>query len=397
MGKNLKGREIGKGISQRKDGTYMGRFVDRYKNRQTFYDKDLKMLRRRLEKERHDSEYGLLLNGCNITLADWFDEFVKLYKVGYVKETTIYRIKQTFSPCRSDVIGMMKLCDIRAFHIQRLFNELHEKGYTYGTLNMFKSLLKEMFKKAIGNGFATFNPCESIVLPKKVKYESRYLTEEEQTMFLESAESYQHYDIFCANLSCGARIGELLGLKWGDIDFEHKKIFIQRTLHYARLKDDEVCHFFFTTPKTEDSKRVIPLLSDMEKVLKRVLRKQLAIKALHASQWKQVEPFVDMVFTTQQGVPIRYGDVNRTIKNVVMKANLLEEEIAKLENRDPYYLEPFSPHCFRHTFVTKCKKSGVSYETIKNYVGHSKIEMTAYYDHNKPEMDIDDLNRISFV
>lgn len=104
-----------------------------------------------------------------------------------------------------------------------------------------------------------------------------------------------------------------------------------------------------------------------------------------------------MVFTTQYGWPIRYGDVNRTIKSVITKANILEEEIAKLEGREAFLLKPFSPHCFRHTFITRCRLSGLSYETIQPYVGHSNKEMTAYYDHNKPEIDIENLSKISFV
>lgn len=397
MGKDLMGKELGRGISQRSDGTYMARYVNRYKKRKTFYGKDLKVLKRKLEKARYDSEYGNELNGGDITLTEWFEEFLVLYKEGRVKDVTLYRIRQTFNPCKKDVIGNMQLKDIRGIHIQQLVNELSKEGFSYGTLNNLKALLNDMFKRAIGNGFIIINPCEAIVLPKKEKYEQRFLTSQEQTMFLESAKGYAHYEIFLVNLTCGCRIGELLGLKWSDIDFENKTIHIQRTLHYARLNDKEICHFFFTTPKTEMSNRVIPMLPETENILKRVKRKQLKNMLIYSSKWKQEAPFEDMVFTTQYGKPVRYGDVNRTIKSVVTKANVLEEEIAKLENREPFFLQPFSPHCFRHTFITRCRLSGLSYETIQPYVGHSNREMTAYYDHNKPEIDVENLSKISFV
>lgn len=397
MGKDLKGRELGKGISQRPNGTYIARYVDANRERKTFYSKDLRELRKKLEKARYESEYGFAFEGENLTLTEWFDTFLELYKVGKVKDTTVFRIKQTFSPCRKSRLGNMNLKSIKAIHVQQLINELHKNDYTYSTLNLLNSLLKEMFKKAIGNGFMLVNPCDAVVLPKKVKYEPRYLTEEEQEMFMDVAKEYYHYDIFCVSLSLGARIGEVLGLKWSDIDFENKTIHIQRTLHYAQLKEKESCHFFFTTPKTETSERKIPLLPETEMILKRVRKKQLRNRILQGVEWKQEAPFDDMVFTTQQGVPVRYGDVNRTIKTVVMKANLQEEEIAKLENREPMVLRPFSPHCFRHTFVTRCKMKGISYETIQPYVGHSNKEMTAYYDHNKAEIDVDGLRKISFL
>lgn len=397
MGKDLKGKELGKGISQRADGNYMARYVDRYKKRHTFYGRDLKLLRRKLEKARYESEQGILLSGENITLSEWFGEYLKLYKEGKVKETTVYRIRQTFSPCKKNIVGMMKLQEIKAIHIQQLINELDEKGFTYGTIRLLKSLLNEMFKKAMGNGYMLINPCDAVVMPKKVTYEARFLTGQEQEMFLEVAKEYSHYDIFCACLSFGGRIGEVLGLKWSDIDFEKKTMHIQRTLHYAKVKEDEPCHFFFTTPKTETSNREIPLLPETEAILRRVRKKQLRNRMLHASQWNVQSPFDDMVFTTQQGIPIRYGDVNRTIKSVILKANLQEEELAKFENREPFILKPFSPHCFRHTFVTRCKMNGVPYETIQPYVGHSDKEMTACYNHDKPEIDISALRKVSFL
>lgn len=397
MGKDLKGKELGKGISQRADGNYMARYVDRYKKRHTFYGRDLKLLRRKLEKARYESEQGILLSGENITLSEWFGEYLKLYKEGKVKETTVYRIRQTFSPCKKNIVGMMKLQEIKAIHIQQLINELDEKGFTYGTIRLLKSLLNEMFKKAMGNGYMLINPCDAVVMPKKVTYEARFLTGQEQEMFLEVAKEYSHYDIFCACLSFGGRIGEVLGLKWSDIDFEKKTMHIQRTLHYAKVKEDEPCHFFFTTPKTETSNREIPLLPETEAILRRVRKKQLRNRMLHASQWNVQSPFDDMVFTTQRGIPIRYGDVNRTIKSVILKANLQEEELAKFENREPFILKPFSPHCFRHTFVTRCKMNGVPYETIQPYVGHSDKEMTAYYNHDKPEIDISALRKVSFL
>ncbi len=396
MGKSLDGKELGKGITQRESGKYQARYVDRYKVRHTISHSDLKELKRALEKARYEAEYGLLTGASRITLDAWFEEFLRLYKVGKVKETTVYRIRQTFSPCKKNILGSMYLSDIRAMHVQELINKLHEEGFAYSTLDLLKALLKELFKRAIGNGLMIINPCEAVVLPKREIYEARYLTEQEQEIFLDVAKGHYHYDIFCFALSCGARIGEILGLKWSDIDFENKTIQIARTLHYAKVSDEESCHFFFTTPKTKTSERKIPMLPETEEILRRVHRAQLLNKILYAKKWKQEDPFEDMVFTTMQGAPIRYGDVNRTIKTVIAKVNLQEEELAKFEEREPVEMLPFSPHCFRHTFITRCKEKGIPYEVIQPYVGHSTKEMTEYYNHYKEEMDATMLKTINF-
>ena len=128
MGKDLKGRELGNGISQRADGNYMARFVDCYKKRQTFYGRDLKELRRKLEKAKYESQQGINSLGGSIILLEWFEEFLQLYKVDKVKDTTVYRIRQTFSPCKKNRISMMKLLYIRAIHVQQLVNEMDENG-----------------------------------------------------------------------------------------------------------------------------------------------------------------------------------------------------------------------------------------------------------------------------
>lgn len=396
MGKDLNGKELGKGICQRESGKYQARYLDRYKKRHTISHSDLKVLKKMLEKARYEAEYSLLAGAPKITLEEWFEQFLQLYKIGKVKDTTVYRIRQTFSPCKRNLLGSMYLSDIRAMHVQELINKLDAEGFAYSTLDLLKALLKELFKRAMGNGFIAINPCDAVVLPKREIYEQRYLTEEEQELFLDVAKDKYHYDVMCFCLATGVRIGEALGLKWSDVDFEKGTISIQRTLHYGKVKEEEKCHFFFTTPKTKTSERTIPMLPESEEILRRVRRTQLSNRLLYAKKWHPEEQFEDMVFTTKQGNPVMYGDVNRCIKNVILKINLQEKELAKAEGREPIEMMPFSPHCFRHTFITRCKKNGVPYETIQPYVGHSNKEMTEYYNHHKEEMDATVLKNINF-
>ena len=81
----------------------------------------------------------------------------------------------------------MRLQEVRAIHVQQLINTMHERGNTYGTISLLKALLNDMFEKAIGNGYLLINPTKAVVMPKKVKYEQRFLTEGEQEMFLDVA------------------------------------------------------------------------------------------------------------------------------------------------------------------------------------------------------------------
>lgn len=168
-------------------------------------------------------------------------------------------------------------------------------------------------------------------------------------------------------------------------------------MHYGKLSVAEKSHFFFDTVKTKSSFREIPLLPETEEILKKVRENQIIEHGLKGKKWEEEEPFVDMVFTSTKGTPVRNGDVNRAIKTAIAKANLRESKLAETENREPSLIPDFSTHCFRHTFVTLCKKNGIPYEHIQLYVGHSEKEMTKYYDHNKPEITTEDFKDISFL
>lgn len=296
-----------------------------------------------------------------------------------------------------DNIGMMKLKDIKAMHVQNFINGLFEKSLAHSTVLNIKCLLGDMMKKAVANEYMLRNSCDSVIMPKKPRLDTRFLKVKEQSIFLEAARDYYHYDIFEFCLTTGMRIGEALGIKWGDIDFENKTIQVNRTLHYSRKNDYELCHFFFTSPKTEGSVREVPLLEETERALKRCKKRQLANKMLFGNKWKEEEPFDNMVFTSKDGAPVRYADVNRTIKTVINKINIAEQQLAELESRNPVIMENFSPHCFRHTYVTRCRENKVPLEVVQSIVGHSNEEMTLYYDHNEVKMDTSSLRKFSFL
>ena len=91
MGKDLKGKELGKGISQRADGRYIARFTSKTGKRKTFYDFKLNELKRKLREAVYEDEHGLNGNGESITLNAWYVTWTELYKKKTVKMTTIYK------------------------------------------------------------------------------------------------------------------------------------------------------------------------------------------------------------------------------------------------------------------------------------------------------------------
>ena len=123
MGKDLKGKELGKGISQRADGRYIARFTSKTGKRKTLYDFKLNELKRKLREAVYEDEHGLNGNGESITLNAWYVTWTELYKKKTVKMTTIYKNHSYYNSRVKNSIGKMYLQDIKTYHVQKFINE----------------------------------------------------------------------------------------------------------------------------------------------------------------------------------------------------------------------------------------------------------------------------------
>ena len=234
MGKDLKGKELGKGISQRADGRYIARFTSKTGKRKTLYDFKLNELKRKLREAVYEDEHGLNGNGESITLNAWYVTWTELYKKKTVKMTTIYKNHSYYNSRVKNSIGKMYLQDIKTYHVQKFLNDLIDSGLAHGTVSNIRFMLSDMFDKAVLSEYIRKNPCIGVEMPKEVKKERRVLTREEQEKFFTFASSYIHINVLKFAVTTGCRIGEVLGLKWEDCDFERRKITINKTIHYSK-------------------------------------------------------------------------------------------------------------------------------------------------------------------
>ena len=219
MGKDLKGKELGKGISQRADGRYNARFTSKTGKRKTLYDFKLNELKRKLREAVYEDEHGLNGNGESITLNAWYVTWTELYKKKTVKMTTIYKNHSYYNSRVKNSIGKMYLQDIKTYHVQKFLNDLIDSGLAHGTVSNIRFMLSDMLDKAVLSEYIRKNPCIGVEMPKEVKKERRVLTKEEQEKFFTFASSYIHINVLKFAVTTGCRIGEVLGLKWEDCDF----------------------------------------------------------------------------------------------------------------------------------------------------------------------------------
>lgn len=349
MGKDLKGKELGKGIIQRKDGRYSARYNSQSGKRiEKYFDKK-EEAKRWLAQAKYDEEHSNIAAASNMTFDAWFHYWVEVIKGKTVRYNTIRNYNERYEHNIKEYLGHMMLSDIKPLHCQQVLNAMEEK-YAGSTIEQVRITLHTTFKDAVDNELIPKNPMKkSVKLPKPIEKKQRVLTKEEQDKFLKAAEKSSYYDQYLFLLQTGMRAGELMGLEWGDCDFENRKIKIQRTMEHRYPNK------IFETgdPKSESGKRTIP----MSQIAYDILQKR---KKENANASVVVEQFKDNVFLNRNGIPTKNSVYDNALKVICEKAGI----------------EPISMHTLRHTFATRMVESGVLPKVLQRMMGHSNFQTT---------------------
>lgn len=365
MGKNLKGKEIGNGIHQRKDGKYCARYVNRFGRRISLYNSSLTELRKELvEAMRKDSTQSNVIDS-NISLDDWFEKWMTVYKANVVGNSTKRIYRHVYEKNISPSLGNRKISEIKHIEIVALIKELHRQGYEYATKNKVRIILLDMFNKAMIDEFVTKNPALGVKIYKNEK-DVRVLSREEQDIFFECCAGTFYDNLFKVAITTGLRQGEVCALTWDDIDLENREINVDKTLLYQKLEGDEGKRFHIHPPKTKSSKRKVPISSQCEVALRKQKMQYEIVMSKHTA--KPLKGYEKLLFTTKYGTPINAQIYSDAIRSILDEINLCRAEADKIE--------VFSSHAFRHTFATRCFESNIQPKTVQKYLGHANLSMT---------------------
>lgn len=380
MGKDLNGKELGMGFSQRKDGRYEARaMINGVKI--SLYNMKLTVLRKEFELRKAEVLQGNSPVKSNITFAEWYGEWFKTCKSPQLKSDVSRRtydrkIRNTYV----EILGRKRVRDITQIDIQNATNELVEKGYSDRTVKEALGVARECFTIAIVNHIINGNPCTSInVKDANVQKERRVLEHWEQELFISEVKNNYYYEPYMILLCTGMRIGEFSGLQWGDIDFENKCITIRRSMQTAYFDGRKVEEL--TTPKTSNSYREIPFFGDVENLLYSWQKKQQLYREKLGDRWRANPELGDLVFTSTMGSPVTRYVLSHDMKKVVQNINLKEVYRAVRENRQPREFEHIHPHAFRHTFATRCFEKGLDPLFVQSIMEHANYSTTVSYTH----------------
>ena len=242
--------------------------------------------------------------------------------------------------------------DISTAMFQDFFNKQLKNGLSIKTVHNMSVIIKKAMKRAVIDKLITENPCAYVELPHLRKKEIKVLSYEQEKKLI--AISYHHrYGTFIRLTLCtGLRIGELLALKWSDIDFNRSELHIRRIIHRCKNYDNSVktsTSIFFDEPKTERSKRTIPLPENA---------------VLDLQKWKDRQQEetgnAEFIITDIHGKFLEQSTFKKYYNRMLKECGITG----------------ITFHALRHTFATRALENGMDIKVLSEILGHYSVAFT---------------------
>ena len=380
--KDNRGRALRKGESQRQsDLMYIYTYTDPFGKRRYIYSKDLVKLREKEQKLLKDQLDGLdMYAAVNASLNFVFDRYIstktELRRTTYTNYMYMYDhyVRDSFGKKK---IGEIKYSDVLYFY----YHLINERKLQVNTLETIHTVLHPTFQLAVRDEIIRNNPTDGVM--KEISRESgknrgirHALTVEQQRAFMEYIANhpiyYHWWPMFTVLLGTGCRIGEALGLRWQDLDYDRRTISINHSLSYYQKPESNKSVLRISKPKTEAGIRTIPMLDVVKDSFEMLYEEQLE----NGFNETEIDGMSGFIFCNRFGTVPNPQTVNHTIKRIANSYNADEVVRAKKERRDPIILPNFSCHHLRHTFCTRLCENETNLKVIQSIMGHRNIETT---------------------
>lgn len=262
MGNNLKGRECGKGICQRKDGKYSARYRSGTRRSEKHFD-TLPKAKNWLADAQYEERHDIVQFNSDMTVDMWFNFWMENL-ICDLSPNTKRNYRERYKINIQPILGPMRMVDVEPMHCKAVLYRM-ETEYAGSTIRQAYIAMGTMFKAAVMNGIIGKHPMNGVRYTESVRAvdDIKYLTKDEQEQFLAAAKRSHNYRQYVLLLETGLRTGELIGLTWDSIDWKKRTLIVNQTLEF-RYKQKYWCA---GPPKTESSYRTIPLTDRAFQVL----------------------------------------------------------------------------------------------------------------------------------
>ncbi|WP_122639032.1 tyrosine-type recombinase/integrase [Romboutsia sp. Marseille-P6047] len=352
--------------------------------RKQFYGKTQKEVKEKLEEFKKQISLGALPSDDKLTLEHWYYTWLFDYRIKDLKPKSFEKYEGIYrNYIKGSTIGKIKLKDLRATHLQKHYNELIDiYNKPVSTVKSLNTRLKPCLAEAEKQGYIQKNYCKMVTLPKdNTTKEIKVLSSDQQKLFIEAIKGHNLEVLFLVALSTGLRLGEILGLKWSDVDFNTGTLTVNRTLqrvtHIDRNGNRE-SKVIEQLPKTKNSIRTIPIPKNILIKLKdhrlEQNKNRLKLGDLYSNN--------DYVFCDKLGYPIDDKRPARNLKSILTKLDI----------------EPIKFHGLRHTYATRLFEANVPPKTVQVLMGHYDISITLdIYTHVMEDTKLEAVEKLNNI
>jgi integrase len=347
-----------------KDGsvTWRGAFWGTDGKRHWVSDKSKAECERKLREAKADADRGVLPSPARLTVEDWLEDWLEGIR-GEISRNTYLAYKRDVRHHIVPALGKRRLRELSASDIRKLYRRMADKGLKNRSIEYAHRTLRKSLRAALAERKIQFDPSEGIKPLRTVegmREESKALSPEQVKALLEAARGDRLEAFYILAVDTGLGRGELLGLRWDDVDFDAPNVKIRRSLDIdGTLKE----------PKNTASRRTIKLKPRPLEALKKHKKRQSEERLKAGAKWQEQ----GLIFPTNKGTPMSASNLyRRSFQPLLKKAGLAEEG--------------FTIHSLRHTFATRLAEKNVNPGTAQKLLGHSDPRMVLRYTHATSDM-----------
>lgn len=299
---------------------------------------------------------------AEMTVEQWLIYWFEAYAKRTIKQSTAISYRGYINNHIVPQIGSYRLSELNISLLQDFFNERYDNGKSGGgqlspkTLHNIRLMLHRALQKAVDLELLRKNFAESVELPKQTAPQLHVLTVMEQKRLiaeLHRSDEKLAFGVYLS-LTTGMRLGEVLGLRWSDVDTETNLIHICRTVNRLQTLDGKTkTELVVGTPKSLKSIREIPFNER--------LKEEFALYRRKSVEWLGKKPKNnDYIFSLQYGKPVEPKTLQTAFKRILEAAGI----------------KAVNFHTLRHTFATRAVESKADVKTLSVLLGHADVGTT---------------------
>lgn len=368
-------RNIKASITNKKDMYYIiiSYYLQNGTRKQKWIKTDLSVSgnnKRKIEQKRveilQEWKKKVSINNNDMLFSDFLKQWLEQNKHS-ISKNTYYSYKQTIhnSICPYFESHKIKINDLKPYHIHTFYSiKMEQDKITANTIHHYHANIHKALNYAVKTELIPNNPADKVELPKKKKHIANFFTAAELKTLIDYSKGSQIESVIMFATWFGLRRGEIVGIKWSDIDFENKILYITGTVKDKGESGSKIKNLYYEpTAKTSSSIRSFPMSDIAVDYLKRLMLKQSEQKRNSKHYNHKWDDFV-CVRNNGDLIPLEY--ISRTFPKLCEKAGLKRLKL----------------HELRHTNISLLLEAGANMKELQEWAGHSSYNTTAnIYSH----------------